>query len=115
MPPAANMDREAGSGTPDVAVVALTLSTARVKAVDSTMLLKVPENVASPSPLGKLPGGADELKTEVPTKVEFSNACNVIAAAGLLPVAKLKEMLDKFDEKPMLIGPSARELHGKKP
>lgn len=111
-PPAASMVTEAGSGTPDVAVIALILSTARMEFVVNTKLLKLaPENKAEPSPLGKLPGGTDEVKTDVPTRVEFSKARNISVEEGLLPVAKLKEILDKSDEKPIYIGPTAGELH----
>jgi hypothetical protein len=84
----------------------LMLSTPRGPVVVSTKLLKVPENEAGPSPFGKLPGGTEEVKTDVPTRVELSNACTVNGAEGRPPVAKLKEALDRVDEKPTLIGPS---------
>lgn len=81
------------------------LSTARTELGVNTRLLKVPEKEANPSPLGKLPGGTDELKTDVPTRAPFWNACRVKVPLGLKAVAKLKLTLDRLEEKLMFTGP----------
>ena len=85
--------------------MALRLSSARIELGVKTRLLKVPVNEATPSPLGKLPGGTDEVNTDVPTRLEFSNAWRLRLPLGEKAVAKLNETPVKFDEKLIVTGP----------
>ena len=106
-PPRARIESELGSGTGDVvvAVTALRLSRAKIELAVSTTLSKDPENEANPSPFGKLPGGTEEVNTDVPTRVEPEYACSVNDPEGPKAVAKLKDTLDKPEENATFTGP----------